>query len=135
MQVKNSILYFPLLVLKILLNLSFNADYKQNKFSKTLPKKDLKFVLNKRDDIVAFKLSFVLLPVKVNLILKNQSRKRYMLIVCSFVRVKIALILLTKSITLYVQTFIVQNKVLSFENFISKYKICLSIFPALNKLF
>lgn len=54
-------------MLKILLDFYLNADYKQNRFSKTLTKKDFEFVLNRKNIIIMFYCSFVLLPVEVNL--------------------------------------------------------------------
>lgn len=64
-------LYFFLLLLGILLDLSLNANYKEDKFFKTLLKKDLKFVLSRKNGIIAFNLSFMLFPAKIDFVLKE----------------------------------------------------------------
>lgn len=51
-------------MLRIPLDLSFNTGYKDDKFFKTLLRKDFKFVLNKKNDIIAFNLGFMLLLAK-----------------------------------------------------------------------
>lgn len=63
----------------ILLNLCLNIGYKQDGFFKTLPKKGLKFVLNRVDSTIIFNFSFVLLPVEINFVVKKRGRKRDML--------------------------------------------------------
>lgn len=65
------ILYFFLLVLGILLNLGLNTSHKQGGLFKTLLKEGFKFVSNRRSNIIAFKLSFVLLLVKVDFVLEE----------------------------------------------------------------
>lgn len=72
---KSLVLYFLLLVLGILLNLGLDTCYKQSRFFKTLLKKNLKFILSK-GVVVAFDLSLMLLPAKINPIVKEQSRKK-----------------------------------------------------------
>lgn len=67
LKIKSLILYFILLILRILLNLNLDTGYKCNKFFKTL----LKFVLNKKNGIVTFNLSFMLLPAKIGFILEK----------------------------------------------------------------
>lgn len=83
-----------------------------------MPKNSLKFVLNKRDGIIAFNLNFMLLPVEVNFIIKEQGCKKDAFIICGTGCIKIILVLLTKIITLYMWAFIVQVKVFGFENVI-----------------
>lgn len=68
---KSVVLYFFMLVLEILLNLSLDICYKNSKFLKTLLEKSLKFVSNNEDSILAFYLSFILLLAKIDLILKK----------------------------------------------------------------
>lgn len=58
---KNLILYFFMLVSRVLLTLDLDASHKQDRFSKTLSKKSFVFGLSRRDNIIAFNLSFVLL--------------------------------------------------------------------------
>lgn len=69
LQVEDPILYFLLLVLGILLNLGLDIRHKQDRFSKTLPEKGLKFVPNRKRSTVFLNLGLILLLVKVNLIL------------------------------------------------------------------
>lgn len=53
-------------MLEISLNFSPDTGHKRSKFSKILPKKSFKFVSRKKDSIFIFKLSFLLLLVKVD---------------------------------------------------------------------
>lgn len=95
-------MYFFLLLLGILLNLGLDANYKQVKFFKTLLEKSFKFVLQKRNNNIAFMLRFVLLLIEVDQILEKQGRKRHAFVVYSSDHVKIILTLLAKkNITLY----------------------------------
>lgn len=71
LQVENLILYFLLLVLKILLNFYLDIGYKQVGFSETLLEKNLKFVLNRKNNIIALNLSLVLLQAKIDLVVKK----------------------------------------------------------------
>lgn len=75
LQVGSPILNFLLLVLKISLDLSLNAGYKNDGFSEILLKKRLEFVLNKEDGIVTFNLGLILLLAKVDPISKEQIMK------------------------------------------------------------
>lgn len=47
-------MYFFLLILKIFFNLALNAIYKYGKFSKVLLEESLKFILDKKVDLVLF---------------------------------------------------------------------------------
>lgn len=73
LQLESLILYFFLLVLGILFNFCSNIGYKQGGFFEILLKKSRKFEPNKRDSIVIFNLSFVLLPVKVDFVAEKQG--------------------------------------------------------------
>lgn len=88
-------------MLEIPLNLYLDVDYKQGRFSKILPKKSFKFVSCKKNNTIVFNLSFILLSAKVNLILEEESCKRYILITCSTNCIKIVFALLTKVIIFY----------------------------------
>lgn len=102
---------FLLLVLKILLDLSSDADHKGGKFSETLPKKNIKFFPNGRNGIIVFKLSLVLLSVKVDLISEKQGCKKNTLGAHDTSYIEIVLILSTEVITLYIRATIIQVKV------------------------
>lgn len=132
---RSIVLDFLLLVLKILLNLSSDAIYKCNRFSKIILEKSLKFISNKKNYIVAFNLSFVLLSVKVNPILEKQDYKKDALVAYGTSHIKIILILLTNVIVFYIQAFIVQVEVFSFKRSIVEYNACLKpvIFLVFNK--
>lgn len=73
---RSLILYFLLLVLQILFNLSLDTGYQYNRFFKTLPNKNFKFILDKKYNIIAFNLSFILLLTEIDFILEKQSRKK-----------------------------------------------------------
>lgn len=100
---KNPILNLLLLMLRILLYLSPNADYKGGRFSKTLPKKGVEFVLSKEDSTIKFNLGFLLLPAEIDSISKKQGYKRVALGTCG---VKMVFALLTKVVTLYIGAII-----------------------------
>lgn len=86
---KNLVLYFFLLVLRVFFNFILDAIYKSNRFIKILLKKDFKFILSRVDNIVLFYLSFILLPAKIDFLLEEQGHKKNMLIVCDISYVKI----------------------------------------------
>lgn len=65
-----------MLVLKISFNLDSDTDYKQDIFSKILLKKYPKFIPSKKSNAVIFDLSFILLPMKIDLIKKKHSYKK-----------------------------------------------------------
>lgn len=71
LQIEKPILYFLLLVLRILLNLSLDVNYKQGGFFETLVKKNFKFALSRRDNIVVLNLTLMLLPAKIDFILEK----------------------------------------------------------------
>lgn len=69
--------------------------------------KSLKFIPNKKSDIVVLNLNLMLLPAKVGSILKKQGCKKNLLMVFDISCNKIVLILLIEVIALYMQTSIV----------------------------
>lgn len=135
LQVKSPILYFFLLILGILLNLGLDADYKQNRFSKTLLKKYFKFVLSKRNSTVAFDLDLVLLPAKIDSVVEKQNCKKYALRIRGIGCIEIILALLIKIVVFYIDIPVIQVVILGLEDSISKSKIRLAILLALNKQF
>lgn len=116
---KSSILNFFLLVLRISLDLNLNASHKGNKFSKTLLEKDPELILSGRNRTIVFNISFVLLQMGVNHILKKQSYKKDALGAYGSGHIKIILALLMKVVSLYMGAIIVQIKVLSIKGLIS----------------
>lgn len=86
------------------ISLNFNSDAccKCDKFSNTLPKKVLKFVLNKRNGTVAFKLRLVLLLIQVHLIPEEWNYDEDMLVTRNTNYVKIVFVLLIKVVILYI---------------------------------
>ena len=107
LQVRSPILYFLLLVLGILLNLGPDTSYKQGRFPKTLLEKSLQFLLSKKNDIVAFDFSLILLLIEIDSIPEEQSRKRDALRACGTGRIEIVFAFLTEVIALYVEATIV----------------------------
>ena len=133
--VRGSILYFFLLVLEISLDLSPDASYKQGGFSETLLKKGLKFVLSRGDGIVAFNLSFVLLPAEVNPILEKRGCEKDAFVARGFGHVEMIFILSTKIIALHMQAPIVKVEVLGLKSSIPGGGVYLAMFLALDKRF
>lgn len=78
-----------------------NIGYKQDRFSKTLLEKDLRFVLNRKDGIVTFNLSLVLLLAEVDSVAKKQSCKKETFRVCNIGHIKIIFALLAEVIIFY----------------------------------
>lgn len=74
--------------------------------------KALKFVSSKKNNIVIFNLGLLLLLVKADFILKEQSYKKKVLGVCDTDCGKIVLALLTEVETFYMAVTIVQVRVL-----------------------
>lgn len=68
---KNLVLYFILLVLKIFFNPTQDIIYKRNKFFEIFPEKNFEFVPYKRFGSIMFNLYFMLLSMEVNLILEK----------------------------------------------------------------
>lgn len=135
LQVKSLVLNLFLLVLGIPLDLSPDGSHKGGRFSKTLPEKSFKFILSKRYGIITFNLRFVLLPLKVNYIPKEQSRKKYTLRAFGTSRIKIIFAILTKIVAFYMRASIVYVGILCFLSPILGYEIGFVIFLASNKRF
>lgn len=94
-------------MLRIPLDFCLNANYKGDGFSKTLQKKSVKFFLSKKDDIITFNLSLVLLPTEFDLISKKQSCKKNMLRNCGVAYMNIVPTLSTKVIIFHIRATIV----------------------------
>lgn len=95
-------MYFLLLVFKISLNLGSDISYKQNRFSKILSEKNLKFIPNRRGNSIAFDLSLVLLPIEIDLIIKEKSWKENIFTIYGNGYIKIIFTLLIKVVAYYV---------------------------------
>ena len=132
---RGPILYFLLLVLGIPLDLGPDASHERGGFSETLPEKSLEFVLSRGDGIVAFHLSFVLLPAEVNLISEERGRKRDAFVARGSGRVEMILTLSTEIIALHVQAAIVKVGVPGLEGSIPGGGVRLAMFLALDKRF
>ena len=100
-----------------------------------MPEKGLEFVPSRGDGIVAFYLSFVLLPAEVNPISEEQGRKGDAFVARGSGRVEIILTLLTKIIALHMQAPIVKVGVPGLEGSIPGGGVCLAMFLALEKQF
>lgn len=72
---KSPVLYFFLLVFKILFDLFPNVVYKHNRFLKVFLDKNFEFVLCIETGPIAFKSSLILISIKVNFFLKTQGCK------------------------------------------------------------
>lgn len=83
-------------------DLSLDVDFKDNIFSVILPKKDFEFILSRRNNIIIFNLSFVLLPTEVYFISEKESYKKNTLIAYNIGHDKIILILSIKLVALYI---------------------------------
>lgn len=64
------------MVLEIILNFCSDVSHKKGEFSEILSEKDLKFILSKKSNIIAFNLSLVLLLAKVDLVTEEKSCKK-----------------------------------------------------------
>lgn len=63
---RNLVLYFFLLVLRVLFNLASDVVYKCSGFAKTLPEEGLKFVSGRGSGPTMLDPGFMLLPAKVD---------------------------------------------------------------------
>lgn len=118
---KSLILYFFLLILRILFDFSLDAIYKYNRFSKILLKKIFKFVLGKRVSLILFLLYFILLSLKVYFVLKKKSYKNNAFRFFGTSYLNIVLVLLIKIVIFYIQVFIVEVEVSAFKWSIIRY--------------
>lgn len=121
------ILSFLLLVLRISLDSSLNAGYKDIGFSKALFKNGFELISSRRDGTVIFNLGLVLLPIEINPILKKQHCTKDALGARGNGFVKMVHALLTKIITLYMGAIIVQVGIPGLEWRILGYEICLEL--------
>lgn len=80
-----------------------DISYKQVRFSITLLKKSLKFILSRRDRTIVFNLSFVLLSTEINPITEEKSCKRDAFETHNTSYIKIILTLSTKIVIFYMQ--------------------------------
>lgn len=93
------------MVLGILFKLNLDAGYIYSRFSKTLLEKSLIFVTNKKNNIIVFNLSLMLLLAKIDLIPEKQSYKKDVFMICGTGYNKIVFALLKKKSTLYISFF------------------------------
>lgn len=131
LYVESPILYFFLLILEFSLNFFPNISYKRDRFSKTLSKKNPKFVSNKKNGTLAFNLSLVLLPAEVDLILQEWGRKRVAFRVYSIGYIKIILALSTEIVAFHIWDLIIQVKITVLEGSILRAKFAWSYFWSL----
>lgn len=99
---RNLVLNFLLLVLKIPLNLNSNTSHKYNEFFKTLSEKDFEFFPSREDGNIIFNLSFVLLTAKIDFVVKEKNYKKHKLKGQSTIRIKIISVLSTKIVALHI---------------------------------
>ena len=128
-------MYFLLLVLGIPLNLSPDIGYKRGGFSKILLEKGFKFVPSKKGGLVTLNLCFVLLPMEVDPIPEQKSRKENALMICGTGHVEMILALSTKIVALHVQASIIQVRVMGLKGFLLGGRICWAMFLAFYKQF
>lgn len=100
---RNRILYFFLLVLKLFFNLTLNIIYKRSGFPKAFLKKDLKFVSCRRVSLVKFHLGLMLLVTKVDSILEEQNCKRNAFLAFCSSRFETVPVLLTEIVAFHEQ--------------------------------
>lgn len=77
----------------------------------------------------------MLLPAKIDYILKEQSCTKDALKTYNTGYIKMVFALLTKVVLLYIEATIAQIKVLSLKNLIPECKVCFAIFLVFNKQF
>ena len=87
------------MVLRILLDFSPNASYKEIAFSKTLPEKYIDFIPSREDNIVIFNLSLV---PEVDPILEEQGRKKDAMQTRGTGCIKMIFVLFTERIILHI---------------------------------
>ena len=122
-----------MLVFGIPLDLDPDASYKQGRFSKTLLKKGLEFVPSRGDGIIAFNLSFILLPAEVNPISEEEDCKEDAFVAYGSGRVKMILILLIEIIALHMRAAIIKVRVPDLESSIPGDGVRLAMFLTFDK--
>ena len=120
-------MYFLLLVLGIPLDLGPDVSHERGGFSETLPEKGLEFVPSRGDGIVAFHLSFVLLPAEVNPISEERGREGDAFMARGSGRVEMILTLSIEIIALHVRALIVKVGVPGLEGAIAGCGTCLEL--------
>lgn len=114
-QIKNSVLYYFLLVLEVPFNITSDAVYKLGRVSKAFPQKDLKFILHKEFSIVTFEINVMLVSVEVRYFSKIYGGKKDAFVVFSPNNLEIIFAILTKIKVLYVQVFKYNSKFLALK--------------------
>lgn len=104
---RDLVLYFFLLILRVLFNHTPDVIHKCSRFSKTSFEKSLEFVPCERVGSVSLSPSLMLLPPEIDPLLEEQSRKRYTFIAFSTNHFEIVLALPAKVIAFYVRAPIV----------------------------
>lgn len=111
----NPVLYFFLLILRVLFNLTPDIVYKCSGLPKALSKKGLKLVPCKRGNPVSFDLSLILLLTEIDPFSKEQGCKKYAFVALRTNCLEIVLALVTEIIAFHMQVFIIQVRVPSLE--------------------
>lgn len=127
---RSLVMYFFLLVLQVYFYFTSDVVYKYGRFSRTLLKECLEFILYKESDPVLLSLGFVLLPIKVDSISKKQGCKRDFLVAYYTGCVKIIFAFLTK-VNLLALT--IQVKVMGLKTFLLGGRVYLAIFLVFDK--
>lgn len=104
-----------MVILEVFLNPIPNIIYKYNKFSKVLSKKNFELVSVKEVGCILFISCFMLLLLKIDTILKKQDYKKNMFIACGTSFFKIIFAFLAEVIIFYIQVFILEFGISSFE--------------------
>lgn len=86
----------------ILFNFSLDTCYKQNRFSKILLEKGLKFILSRENSTIAFNLSLILLVVEIYLVIKKQDCKKNIFKIYAIGYIKIVFTLQVKVEIFYI---------------------------------
>lgn len=120
-------MYFFLLMFGIPLDLGLDDSHKRGGFSKVLAEKGFEFASSRRDSIVFFNLSLVLLPAEVDFVLKERGRKGDAFVARGSGYVEIVLTLSTEVVAIHVQTYIVQVGVAGLEDSFLGCEVCLKL--------
>lgn len=86
-------------------NINLDDIYKYNRFSKVFLKKSFEIILYKRNNLVKFKSSIILLLIEANFILEKQSFKKEAYVASGLIRFKIVFALSIEIESLYIQVF------------------------------
>lgn len=97
------ILYFLLLLLRVLFNLISDVIHKRNGFSKAFSKKGFEFISSRKSGLVIFDPDFILLLTEINPILEEESYKNDVFITYNPSNFEIVLTLLTTVVVFHVQ--------------------------------